>query len=140
MADAPKPVSLARVLAIAILGPLVGTLVLLAMMMTLDASPPALPDLLHYLPIFVVFGWLFGLVPSSLSAFLYRRTAPRIDGLWQRVLACVLIGFVCGALAIWPAVWIFSGRISGDLVFAVQAGLCGAVALAVIALPFSGRA
>lgn len=140
MASTLQTVSLARMLTIAVLGPVVGTLVLLAMMMAMDSSPPALLDLLRYLPIFVVFGWLFGLVPSILSAVLYRRAAPRIDGFAQRLLACVLIGFVCGALAIWPAIWIFSGNISGDLFFALQAGLCGAVALAALALPFSGRA
>lgn len=139
MERTPQTVSLSRLLTIAVLGPIVGTLVLLAMMMAMDSSPPALRDLLHYLPIFIVFGWLFGLIPSILSAVLYRWSAPRIDGFAQRLLACVLIGFACGAVAIWPAVWIFSGGISGDLLFALQAGLCGAIALAGIALPFSGR-
>lgn len=129
-----------RIAIIALFGPLIGTVVLLAMMMILDFSPPALADLLHYLPIFAVFGWLFGLVPAALSAIFYRLAAPRFDGFGERLLACMLIGFSCGAIAIWPAVWILSGGISGDLVFALQSGLCGAVALSVLALPFSRSA
>jgi len=129
-----------RIAIIALFGPLIGTVVLLALMMTADASPPNLRDLLHYLPVFVVFGWLFGLVPAALSAILYRLAAPRLDGFGERLLACALIGFTCGAVAIWPAVWIFSGTVSGDVVFSLQSGLCGAVALSVLALPFSRSA
>lgn len=129
-----------RIAAIALLGPMVGTAIVVGLPILID--PPAPPGLFgdgEILPVILTFGYMFGILPASLAAFVYSRAAPQRVGFWWRLVGCVFIGAFCGAFGVLPPIWLFAGEVVLDAAFMLLSALAGAVALPLTALPFSRR-
>lgn len=129
----------ARVAAIAFLGPLVGTLAVFLLPFISDppAGGPSEPAAM--VVVLFVFGYMFGILPSALAAFVYFLAAPRLTVFWWRLLACMLIGALCGALGVILPISIFAREIILDPAFMSLAAIAGAFALPLTALPFPPR-
>jgi len=128
-----------RLAAIALLGPLVGTAIVVGLSVLSDPPAPGLFGDGELLPVIVTFGYMLGILPSSLAAFVYSRAAPQLVGFWWRLVGCIFIGACCGAFGVLPPVWLFAGAFVFDAAFMLLSALAGAVALPLTALPFSRR-
>jgi hypothetical protein len=129
----------ARIAAIALLGPLVGTLAIFLLPFIIDppAGGPSEPAAM--VTVLLVFGYMFGILPSALAAFVYFLAAPRLTVFWGRLPACIFIGALCGALGVILPISIFAREIILDPAFMSLAAIAGAFALPLTALPFPPR-
>jgi hypothetical protein len=128
-----------RIAAIILLGPMIGTIAVFTAPILFDPPPGDLFSGPEFFVAIMSFGYMFGILPSSLAAFAYARAAPQLIGFWLRLVGCVFIGAFCGAFGVLPPIWLFAGEFTFDLSFMMLSAGAGAVALPVIALPF-GRA
>lgn len=137
--DTPIRPSGGRIAVIALLGPLVGTLAVFLLPFIIDppAGGPSEPFAMAVL--LFVFGYMFGILPSALAALGYFLSAPRLTTFWRRLLACVVIGALCGAFGVILPISIFAREIILDPAFMALAAVAGAFALPLTALPFSPR-
>jgi len=128
-----------RVAAIAFLGPLVGTLAIFLLPFIIDppAGGPSEPAAM--VTLLFVFGYMFGILPSALAAFVYFLASPRLTSFWWRLPACVIIGAFCGALGVILPISIFAREIILDPAFMALSAIAGAFALPLTALPFPPR-
>ncbi|AEQ53916.1 hypothetical protein KKY_3935 [Pelagibacterium halotolerans B2] len=133
----PASVSGARFAAIVLLGPIVGTLVVIAAVLVTDPPFAAFDDEALVLPLALGMGWALGLLPAILAAIGWRLALRHARIGQHRLLASLaiggatgLIGGVPGAIAIFGTAGIFP---AGLLLMA----LAGAFALAATALPWS---
>ncbi len=135
--ETPIRPSTGRVVAIALIGPLVGTLAVFLLPFIIDppAGGPSEPFAMAVL--LFVFGYMFGILPSSMAAFVYWLAAPRLTTFWVRLFACILIGALCGAFGVLPPIWIFAGGFVLELSFMPLAAIAGVVAHPLLALPYS---
>jgi len=135
----PVRPSSGRIAAIALLGPLVGTVMVFFLPVLLDPPSVDPASALEFLWMLVGFGYLFGLVPAALSATVYFWAAPAFSTSWRRVLGCALIGAACGGLGVLLPIWVFAGDLVIEPPFMLLAAAAGAAALPVTALSFRGR-
>lgn len=135
--DTPIRPGAGRILAIALLGPLVGTTIIVLVSFIIEPPPENLLGGGEMVILLAAFGYLFGILPSSLAAFLYARTAPRLTTIWRRLVGCIFIGFFCGALGVLAPVWIMARDFVFEPSFMLLSGIAGAIALPLTALPFA---
>jgi len=124
------------------IGPLVGATVM-GVILTIMARPwergEDLSSLLFGMALYIGFGYMAGLLPAVGSAVLWRFAVSRFWSTFRRVVAALLIGGACGALLVWPFMFLFLAMIPPNWLFASLSGLCGAMALLATALPWSER-
>ncbi len=134
--DTPMRPSTGRIVAIALLGPLVGTLAVFLLPYIIDPPAGGPSESGAMITMLFIFGYMFGILPSSMAAFVYWLAAPRLTTFWVRLFACILIGALCGAFGVLPPIWIFAGGFVLELSFMPLAAIAGAVALPLLALPY----
>lgn len=117
-----------RLLAIILLGPIIGGLSMLALNVVVEG----LPELEYLGPVifmFMVFGFLFGVLPAILAALVYLRLEPRLKSAATRCCAAIGIGFVTSMLG----VYLILLSVGGETLFSapeiLRVGLSGALAL-----------
>ncbi|MBJ3784836.1 hypothetical protein [Devosia sediminis] len=139
-ASVPRP-GKGRLAAIVLLGPLVGAFALVAPQFILD-TPSVYPEEYAGVAAFLVtFSYLLGFVPAVLAAIVYWLAYPRIHSMpWPLfLLACLLIGALCGALGVTLTTSAFERQVIFAFPIVAMGALVGAVALAVTAMPFRPR-
>lgn len=139
MPDASIRPSQGRILAIALLGPLVGTLAIFLLPYIIDPPAGVSSESGAMVMLLFIFGYLFGILPSSLAAFVYSRAAPRLAGFRRRLFGCIAIGALCGMFGVIVPVTILAREINLDPSFMLLAAIAGAFALPLTALPFPPR-
>lgn len=128
--------SLSRIFIIIAFGPVVGTLVVFSLPYIIDPPAGGPSDSGAMITMLFIFGYMFGILPSSMAAFVYWLAAPRLTTFWGRLVACIVIGALCGAFGVLPPIWFFAGGFVLELSFMPLAAIAGAVALPLLALPY----
>lgn len=131
--------SMGHWIVIVLLGPFVGTLAIVLLPFVIDPPAGGLSEMGPMLGVLFTFGYIFGIVPSSLSALVYSRAAPRLTTFWSRLIGCIMIGALCGGLGVIVPIWILARSFVIDPNFMLMAALAGAFALPLTALPFRPR-
>ena len=128
-----------RIAAIALLGPLVGTVVVFAYLSLVNAPGEISQPASVMFGFLLFYGYMFGLIPSIIAAAAYAFAYPRLFSRWRQLLACLVIGALSGAIGVWLTISIFANAFVLEPVFMAVAALAGAIALPVTALAFSAR-
>jgi len=135
---APAKLSWGRALAIILLGPLVGGVVMFVWIFFAErlwTDPDVAKTVVAALVLYLAFGAMAGLLPALASAALWTQVVGLVRGFWPRLLAAIAVGGVTGAALIWPFIALVFGPYGPDPWFAGPAALAGAVALVATALP-----
>lgn len=130
---------LPRFLAIVLVGPAVGTVVMLAVMLVL-APPFNEPDvwdaLLRFSALAFLIGYLTGFAPSLLSALIWHFGISRTTRTLIRLIGVIATGALTGSLLVWPAMELVFGTYAPDAQFYLFSAGAGAFALLVTARPW----
>jgi hypothetical protein len=128
-----------RIVAIILLGPIIGSIAVFIVPFIVDPPADDGAMAIRFLPFLFFFGYLFGLLPSAMAGFAYSRLYARLGSGWLRWLQCALIGGLCGAIFTHPLVWMFAGGPVFEPPMLVMGGIAGAFALPLTALTFRGK-
>lgn len=129
-----------RLLAIVLLGPFVGTLVVVLLPFILEGhSGGPLDELPELLLVAAPFGFVSGILPSIIAAFIYFFAYRYLPRFWPRLLGTLTIGAASGALGVLVAYSIIFSSVRLELELVVLPAIAGAVALAATALAFDGK-
>ena len=123
-----------RLLAITLLGPLVGALVYSGAVLLSALPELTLPDAIEMGGLMLGIGWMFGLVPAAVSALLARLLGLAPDSP-KRWLEAVAIGALSSVLALPLVLPVLFGIAIPPVEVVLLFGLCGAVAFCATALP-----
>lgn len=121
-----------RAALIVLVGPIFGGLAMFAIMFVVFGvlnGFPGISQSVELLGLYLIFGWLAGLLPALVSAIVWLAVEHRVTEPVRRCLLAVAIGGVSGAALIWPTVVFFAGPYAPGPLFSLPAAMAGAVAL-----------
>lgn len=128
-----------RLLAIALLGPGVGAVFMLFVLLAMTGltNEPDFWVVLFSFSIFVlIIGYMAGFIPSIVSAIVWHFVIARIGRPALRIVLSLVTGAVTGSLLVWPAIVLMFGHYAPDATFYIWSAAAGAIALLATAQPW----
>lgn len=130
-----------RMAAIILLGPLAGALAFAGLPMAFDPPAGGVGEIGQMSLFVILFGYILGIVPSTLAAVSYWAAYPVLQR-WpwpMLLLACLAIGAISGAVGVAFTMSMFERQLSVTPGLIAAGAWAGAAALPLTALPFRRR-